>query len=168
VSETRRTVFLVGFMGTGKSSVGACLAELLGVRFVDTDALVEREEGRSVERIFRESGEDHFRQMERRVLRELDSTEPLVVATGGGLFTGEAERSWMNERGHTVWLDVPLDELRKRIGEGSGRPLWKDDAAFLEMFETRKKAYRQAHHRVDAGHGSPEEIARRILEMVQS
>ncbi len=164
-----RPVFLIGFMGAGKSVVARALADLLGWDVVDTDRDVERVEGRSIDAIFRESGEGAFRRAEAEALEALDGKERIVVATGGGLFLGAAQRNWMKRRGRTVWLDVSLEIAVKRVGAGEDRPLWfpKDPADFRAFFEKRRAAYALAEARVDGSRGTPEAIAKRVRDKLQ-
>jgi shikimate kinase len=142
-----RAVFLVGFMASGKSTVGRELARRLGWDFVDLDERIEAREGQAVPEIFRDSGEQGFRQAEGRALREL--TELLerntVVALGGGTFVQprnfELLRPW-----HSIFLDAPLDELWQRsLTDGVDRPLRKDDRAEFEaLYWQRRPSYTQA------------------------
>src|SRR5262245_48339114 len=135
-------VFLVGFMGSGKSAVGRALAELAGLSFVDTDQAVERAEGMTIEEIFRERGEGAFRAAEWKALQSLADTGPAVVATGGGLFLGVENRRLVRRLGRSIWLDVPLEVAAARVGPSSGRPLWSQDRLTLRaLFERRRAAY---------------------------
>jgi len=165
-----QSVFLVGFMGSGKSEVGRILAARLGREFVDTDARVEQILGRSVDSIFRESGEGRFREAEWRVLSELDLDTPRVVATGGGLYLGVVQRGFMRSRGIAVWLDTPLEEIRARIGKGEGRPLWTsgDPVEQRAFFEKRRAAYALADLRVAASGRDPAEIASWVLARLET
>jgi shikimate kinase len=163
-------IFLVGFMASGKSTVGRALARSLGWRLLDTDDLVEQQENRSVERIFKESGEAFFRRAECQVLRSLEDLRRAVVATGGGLFLGYDSRRWMIDHGRTVWLDLPLEAARRRIDGGRGerrvRPLWEgsDTVALRALFEKRRAVYALTELRVDAATGSTRDVAARIRE----
>jgi len=170
MSTDDRPIFLVGFMASGKSTVGRALAKSLGWRLLDTDDLVEQREQRSAERIFSESGQAFFRQVESEILRSLDDLCRAVVATGGGLFLGYESRRWMISHGRTVWLDVPLEAARRRV-EGSrsrrrGRPLWEgsDAVALRSLYELRRAAYALAEVRVDAAAGHTRDVAARIRE----
>jgi len=168
-----RPIFLVGFMASGKSTVGRALAKSLGWRLLDTDDLVEQREQRSVERIFSESGQAFFREAEREILRSLDDLTRAVVATGGGLFLGYEPRRWMIDHGHTVWLDVPLEAARRRVERGRtsrrGRPMWEgsDAVALRALYEMRRAAYALAEVRVDATVGQTKDVAARILEALE-
>ncbi len=160
-----RPVFLVGFMGSGKSAVSRELAELLSWDFADTDDLVVAHEGRSIERIFRDSGEGGFREAEWLELQALAGRKRLVVATGGGLFLGVVQRRLMKQEGRTVWLDVPYEVARVRVGGSGGRPLWRPEEgeeALRAFFEKRRAAYALADLRVDGAAGTPSEVARRV------
>jgi shikimate kinase len=165
-----RPIFLVGFMASGKSTVGRALARALGWRLLDTDDLVEQREHRSVERIFSESGQSFFRRAESEALRSLDDLRRAVVATGGGLFLGYQARRWMIDHGRTVWLDVPLEAARRRVEGGRsgrrGRPMWEgnDALALRALYETRRAAYALAEVRVDATEGQTKDVAAHIRE----
>ena len=161
----RSRVFLVGFMASGKTTVGRLLAERLGFSFADTDDRVEARAGRSIERIFAESGEGVFRRLEWEALRELGGLEKAVVATGGGLFLGYLQRRFMIEGGTTVWLDAALEVVCRRIDEerragARERPLWPvdDPVALSALFARRRATYALAAVRVD-GAGTPEGVA---------
>jgi shikimate kinase len=162
-------VYLVGFMGCGKSEVGRRLAEKMGWAFEDTDEIVETREGRSIARVFAESGEARFREVERRILDELSVRTGVVVATGGGLFLEAPRRALMRRTGVIVWLDASLETIRARLGSGDGRPLWsrEEPIAMRALYEKRRAAYALADCRVDASAADPTEVASRILERVR-
>lgn len=157
-------IFLVGFMASGKTTVGRVLAGRLGVGFVDTDEQVERRERRSIASIFEQDGEGYFRDREWEALRSTGAEESCVVATGGGAFLGSAPRRWMKRHGLTVWLDVGLDEARRRVPEGSARPLWpaRERLELRVLYERRRAVYALAHFRVVASPGGPQELAEQI------
>ena len=160
-----KPVFLVGFMASGKTTVGRFLAQRLGVRFVDTDEQVEQRERRSIENIFEQEGEDYFRDREWEVLRLTNAGPGCVVATGGGAFLAASQRRWMKRHGLTVWLDVELHKVRCRVPQGEGRPLWpgEEPLALRILYERRRAAYALAHFRVPASPGGPQEVAERVL-----
>lgn len=157
-------IFLVGFMGAGKSTVGRALAARWGWDFEDTDALVARAEGRAVETVFRASGEGRFREAEWDALRSLGGRARVVVATGGGLFLGVAQRAFVRAHGVSCWLDAPLAVVAARVGAGASRPLWPVDDALLRraFFERRRAAYALADFRVDASRGGADDLARAV------
>lgn len=154
-------LYLVGFMGVGKSTVGRALAARLGWEFTDTDALVVSAEGRAVEAIFRASGEGRFREAEWDALLSLGGRKRLVVATGGGLFLGVAQRAFMRRHGVSCWLDAPLAVVAARIGAPASRPAWPVDDALSRraFFERRRAAYALADFRIDASRGVADDLA---------
>jgi shikimate kinase len=164
-----RAVILVGFMGAGKTSVGRALGRRLGWRFQDLDDRVQASEGRTVEDIFRESGETGFRRAEHAALRELlAETEvgpPMVLALGGGAFV-EANNTSLLEAAATptVYLDAPPDELWRRCGADSlVRPLRREESAFRQLYETRRPKYLQARLRIETGGRDIEHIVSEIV-----
>jgi len=161
-----RSLFLIGFMGCGKSRVGAALARELGWPFVDNDARIEQREGRTVPAIFEASGEAGFRRVEWDALSSIDLRDPTVVAAGGGAFVRFETRRWMKQHGCTIWLDVPLAVARQRVQGGRGRPLWitGDRLALRTLYERRRAVYALADLRVEASPGSPSQLARRVLD----
>jgi shikimate kinase len=157
-------IFLVGFMGAGKSAVGRVLAQALGRRFADTDELVEAAAGCSIEAIFRERGEGRFREIEWEALRGVAEGEGTVVATGGGLFLGTTQRDVIRRHGVSIWLDAPFDVVTLRLRDVACRPLWlgADELDRRAMFERRRAAYALADATVDAGSGDVDAVARRV------
>ncbi len=158
--------FLIGFMGTGKTTLGRQVAERMGLSFVDLDERIERSSGMSVSEIFDKEGEAGFRRRETQALLELVETpEPTLVATGGGAFTVDANRLLMKSAGVVVWLDVPIGEILARI-EGGERPLWKTPAEVLALHERRRGSYQQAHHRLALDGAGPDEAAERLHRLL--
>jgi shikimate kinase len=148
-------VYLTGFMGAGKSTIGRLVASRMGWEFISLDHEIERAAGRSIATIFEESGESLFRKMETECLHRT-AADPAVVATGGGCFIHNTD--WMLQNGTVVFLDVPFDVLSARIGADPSRPLWKNAQ---QLFHERESIYRKAHHVMDATM-SPEETAAEI------
>ena len=120
-----RRIFLVGFMASGKTSVGRRVAERLGLPFVDVDTEIERTSGRTVRAIFEESGEAAFREREAGFLEGTASLPGAVVATGGGAFAQESARRTIGRLGASILLDVPLDTIRGRLSGKTDRPLFQ-------------------------------------------
>jgi shikimate kinase len=144
-------LYLVGFMGAGKTSVARALARRLDWRTLDVDELIEEREHQTVAAIFSKQGESYFRAAERAVLLELLSRRHLVVATGGGTFADPENRALINADGLSIWLDVPIDTLIARVPSDGRRPLAADRAEFERLYQVRRTLYAQAHHRIDAG-----------------
>ncbi len=158
------SLFLVGFMGVGKSTAGCALAARWGWDFADTDALVERTEGRTIEEIFSSSGEGRFREAEWDALRTLAGRSRVVVATGGGLFLGTPQRAFVRAHGASCWLDAPLAVVAARVGDLAARPAWPGGDALSRraFFERRRAAYALADFRVDASTGGADDLATAI------
>lgn len=120
-----RPIYLIGFMGSGKSTFGKKLAESLEWPFFDLDIVIEQKEGKSISELFRTIGETHFREIESKTLRDFAHHKfPFVLATGGGTPCFHHNMEWMNQNGLTLFLDIPISELLDRlIGSDSQRPI---------------------------------------------
>jgi len=157
-------VYLVGMPGSGKSTVGAELAGLYGVPFVDLDVEIERETGMTVTEIFGERGEPGFRALEAQALVHASMHDPSVVACGGGVVLEPANRIALRNTGICVYLDVPLEELKRRVQPATDRPLIRAEGDLERLLEARGPLYREfAAHVVDAS-GLPGEVADAIVE----
>jgi shikimate kinase len=156
-------IALVGFMGAGKSTVGAALAARLGWVFLDTDVEVCRTAGGSIREIFETRGEAAFRDLERGAVRAALGRDRVVIAMGGGAFEDASIRAEVLDRCHVVYLDARPETLRARLGEApAGRPLL--DRGFPDsLLDARRAAYAAAHATLDTDDLSPEEIADRIV-----
>ena len=161
---TADKIYLVGFMGAGKSSVARALGKRLDWKVEDVDTRIERAERRDIATIFREAGEPYFRIRERDVLVQLLPERGTVVASGGGTFADPANRELMLRDGVVIWLDAPLATVLGRIPLDGRRPLATDRLAMEQLYNQRLAAYRLAHFRVDAGRGSVEELVDLIVE----
>ncbi len=165
-----RTIVLIGLMGAGKSCIGRRLAALLGLKFVDADAEVERAAGCTIEEIFERHGEAAFRDGERRVIERLLGQGPRVLATGGGSFMDPKTRAAIHERAISVWLRADLDLLLKRTSRRNNRPLLKrgDPRTILEgLMAERYPVYGEAHIVVDSVDGPPEVTVERVRAAVE-
>jgi shikimate kinase len=163
-----KAVFLVGFMGAGKTSVGQTLASSLSWRFVDLDSRIVSKSGRSVAEIFEQDGEAAFRRMEHNELRSLltalDATGA-VVSLGGGAWMQQANSKLLKAASHPVlFLDAPVKELWQRcLPERGTRPLLQSQDAFEQLYAARRKAYAEGTTLVDTQGRSIDEVARQIL-----
>jgi shikimate kinase len=158
-------LYLVGFMGAGKSTVARSLARRIGWRFDDIDERIEARERRPVSTIFAQSGEAYFRQLERQMLYELLPERNIVIATGGGTFVDPENRGAMLTDGAVVWLDLPLTRVIERVPVDGRRPLAADRTQMEQLFAQRQLAYSQAHLRVDASR-PVDEIVERVLDWI--
>jgi shikimate kinase len=161
---------LVGFMGSGKTTIGTRLAQALAVPFVDLDAMIEEESALSVREWFARRGEPAFRAAERAALeRACTRLAPGggVIALGGGGFAEAETRAVLAGRARTVWLDVPLATIARRVQDDGSRPLFRDAASVARLFAERKAAYAQADLRVDA-EGSADEVVERVRAAIVS
>lgn len=173
-ADLTRRVFLIGFMGAGKTTVGRALASRLGWTFRDLDEVIEGRQGKSVAAIFADYGEDGFRRMESAALQDLLAAHNdcegvgMVVALGGGAFVQPDNRRALDRAGAvTILLEAPLEELRRRCAmEGKVRPLAREDKAFAELFAARQRVYRLAPHRVETMNKSIDQVAAEIELML--
>lgn len=162
----RKVIYLLGFMGSGKSTVGALLAQELGWPFIDLDATIEGGQGVTIREIFDRAGESFFREIERAALTEASKTEPAVIALGGGTFVQKPNLEFIREMGGaTIWLDCPLEELCRRCGGMSNRPLFRDPASFAQLLHERLPYYRLAEYRVSTEGRSPHDVVEQILRL---
>jgi shikimate kinase len=164
VGQRKHLIYLLGFMGAGKTTVGLLLAQQLGWRFIDLDATIEAGQGATVREIFERAGEAYFRRIERAALIEASNKEPAVVALGGGTFVQPANYEFIRATGGiTVWLDCSLEELWQRCEGKNNRPLFRDPLSFAQLLEQRLPYYRLADYRISTEGREPQEVARQIL-----
>lgn len=166
-----RSLYLVGMMGSGKTSTGRPLAERLGYGFVDADAVIEQAAGCSIPEIFDRDGEAGFRSLESQVLSAISQRHSLVVATGGGVVT-QPENWGMLHSGIVIWLDVVPDQLLQRLNADSTvRPLLQTSdpkAALNALLNERRPLYAEADLTVVINDENPEAVADGILQLVPS
>ena len=169
MAEPPRNIILVGFMASGKTSVGRALARRADWTFVDADDVIVARAGKPIHRIFEEDGEPAFRQLERRVIADLCAGERQVIASGGGAFVSEQNREVMLAGGRVFFLSASPATILQRVREedagGPIRPLLAVDdpeARIAELLAQRAPAYAQAHHTVETDALTPEGVAERI------
>ena len=160
-------IWLIGMMGSGKTSAGELAASNLGVPFADTDRIVEDRVGASIASFWNEHGEAAFRRVESDVVAGLETADG-IVATGGGVVMDPANREIVARSGRVVWLDARPEALAARIGSGQDRPLLSDSRAPIRTslrltLEERSSVYEElAEHRIPTDELSTEDVAARI------
>jgi shikimate kinase len=159
-------IYLVGFMGAGKTTIARALGRVIGWRVEDLDERIEARERRTVAGIFAQHGELHFRQLERQMLTELLPERHIIVATGGGTFAQADNQAVMLADGTVAWLDIPLARVIERVPADGRRPLAADRAQLEQLYSRRQLAYAHAHVRVDAT-GPVPEVVERVLAWIE-
>jgi shikimate kinase len=162
-------LYLVGFMASGKTTVGRALADEIGWPFVDIDGEIEAREGKAISQIFSEHGEGTFREVETEVIRrhviEIEAGRPSVVALGGGAFIQPKNWELIENNGVTVWLDCSIATVRRRLGDDTTRPLAANRSGLGALFEDRRTLYARADYRIEVDTGEVPEIVSRILAL---
>ena len=169
ILKLKRTpgIFLVGFMGCGKTTVGKALAARLGWSFVDLDDDIEAEAHRSIGDIFANEGEPAFRELERaalqRRLRMIQSGQPTVLALGGGAFVQPGAPELLAANGVSIWLDCDFERIERRIAGQDHRPLARNREVFRALYDARQSGYASAEYRVAITSDDPEHTVDDIL-----
>lgn len=171
ILKLKRTpgIYLVGFMGCGKSTVGQALADELGWRFVDLDADIEKSECCTIAEIFEQRGEPAFRVTEtaalRNRIRAIECGQPCVISLGGGAFSQESNIELLRDKGVTIWLDCPFEMVERRTAGLEHRPLARDPERFRELYAARRPYYERADYHVEIRSDDPAEAVRAILAL---
>lgn len=160
-------LYLVGFMGSGKTTVGRHLAHRLGWSFFDLDQEIEAAEQISVADLVDTRGWPEFRRIEALMLqqhvRHIERGRPAVLALGGGTFIEPENRNLILQNGVVIWLDCPLDRIQRRVADVSSRPLARDPQKFVELYQTRREIYAQADVRVEIESDDAEQTLAALL-----
>lgn len=171
-ARLRRTIVLVGMMGSGKTAIGRTLATRLGVPYVDSDAEIETAANATIAEIFAKSGEPFFRDREAEVISRLLKSDPCILSTGGGAYLAERNRAAISKHGVAVWLDADLDVLWDRVRHKDTRPLLRTPdprKTLAEIFDLRQPIYAQADLRVEArGEYSIDETTDAVVRVLAS
>jgi shikimate kinase len=171
ILKLKRTpgIYLVGFMGSGKTTIGRRLADELGWSFADLDADIETETGTTIAQIFDTRGEEEFRRMEtaaiQKRVRMIERGRPMVVALGGGAFAQRGNFELLENNGISVWLDCPFSIVRARVSQESDRPLARNPDKFRELYENRLAAYQRADYRIEIEGDDPTPAVESILKL---
>ncbi len=155
-------IYIVGFMGSGKSTIGPVLAGRMDRPFYDLDDLIEKEQERTISEIFESQGEEYFRKLESDTLVLNPPSEPCVMALGGGTFVSKVNRDYISKRGISVWLKIPLRLARKRCRDSQHRPLARNPEQWDSLFRSREKIYQLADVLVGVKGKSPQQICAEI------
>ncbi len=142
--SAQSNIILVGFMGTGKTSVGKLLAQRLNMEFLDMDDVIVEREGKSIPHIFNESGEPYFRMLERKLVEELSKQSGLVIAAGGGIVLNSNNIADFSRTGVVVCLNATPEVILKRVGNDTNRPLLMSNdrmQKIRDLLESRRKLY---------------------------
>jgi shikimate kinase len=164
-------IYLVGFMASGKTTIGRQLAYELGWAFADTDEDVEAEQKQTIAKIFETRGEEEFRRMEARAIQKRVKTvrtgRPMVVTLGGGAFSQQDNFELLENNGVSIWLDCPLALVRARlVAQGSmDRPLARDPERLEHLFFARRVAYQRADYRIEVTGDDANETVKKILAL---
>jgi shikimate kinase len=169
INVRTRNVILVGFMGTGKSTVGKLLAGRLGWSFADMDEWIEKEQQSAIRDLFRTHGEAHFRSLESKALRKLLEEEKKILATGGGAVLAQENRDCMRENGFVIALTADSASIINRVSRDQNRPLLEGnlEERVHTLLEQRKHAYEFAHLTIDTTDLSTEQIVDQIIKNLE-
>lgn len=162
-------LYLVGFMASGKTTIGKVLADHLGWPLYDVDSDIERQEGMSIGQLFEERGEAAFRDLETRMIakrvRTVQAGMPGVIVLGGGAFVQPRNFELLEKNGVTVWLDCPLEIVRRRLGDDTTRPLARNPELLARLYEDRRPLYSRADFRIDINEDDIDAVVNRILRL---
>lgn len=162
-------IYLVGFMGSGKSTLGRLLAHSIGWTFCDLDADIEKAHGSSIADIFERHGEAGFRRLEaeaiRACVRQVERGQPAVLALGGGAFVQPDNYALLEHNGVSIWLDCPFDIIASRVRLNGQRPLARDLDSLRVLYNERRKAYELADFRLEIRAANPEDNLAALLEL---
>ena len=172
----KKNIVLIGFMGTGKTSIGKMLASKLGCAFVDLDHKIEDDNDMTIPEIFQKYGETHFRELEKQAVKETTGRRGIVIATGGGTIKDTENMQLLRESGVVICLTADVDEILSRTESKGERPVLdaKDKAqgdrraAIEKLLEERRIFYDQADYKVDTTDWSPMQIIDDICRYVDT
>jgi len=167
-----KKVFLVGYMGVGKTTLGKRIANAMSLPSYDLDEEIVKSESKSIKELFENGGEHHFRELESRVLKDFcDQKKSFVLSTGGGTAASQGNMEAMKEAGTVVWLDIPVDMILSRLSKSEDRPLLKnvapeDREEFIKVhFAERQPQYQEAHLKFNAANVNSERLEKLVREI---
>ncbi|MCD8502257.1 MAG: shikimate kinase [Bacillaceae bacterium] len=160
-------LFLTGFMGSGKTTVGLALSKKLGIPVVDLDELIVKKTNKTINAIFEEEGEAAFRLLETKILLDVCKHEPLIVTTGGGIILHKKNRQAMKESGIVIFLYCEIKEVITRLRDDQSRPLFKGTLEEKEnRFQERLPLYREANFTINTTKKEVESIVEEIMLLI--
>jgi len=164
------SIFLIGFMGAGKSTIGLELSKKLSFNLVDTDKSIERSQGMKITEIFSKKGEDFFRELETNELKLLSNENNLIVSTGGGIILKDSNREILNNV-FSIYLKADFDIIFERIKEDKTRPLLLTDNPYKtakEIFESRYELYESFQNKINTDNKHPKDISDEIVNLYKN
>lgn len=172
-SDNFQLITLVGMMGAGKSKLGYMVAKSLHFNFYDSDDLIEKQFETSIKQIFRLYGELYFRKIEKEKIKiiidnALQTKEKAIISLGGGAFDNKDTRNLLLKESKVIWLNVPIETLVKRVGDGTKRPMIKGNIkkSIGEILNKRVKYYSLSHHQLNTRSLSQEQITNNIIKII--
>lgn len=158
-------IALCGFMGCGKTCIGRELAKITGRKLVDTDELIEKEQGTTISQIFADKGEGYFRDLEFEMCKKVAEMNDTIISTGGGAMTFERNVDAIKKGATVVFLDADFDIICKRVGDGATRPLFKNKENAKKLYDERRAKYISASDIIVDGNDCPAKIASEIIKL---
>ena len=172
-NHKNRITTLIGMMGTGKSKFGRLVSKTLNFNFYDTDSLIEREFNTTIKNLFEKNGETFFRKAEKKTIKKiffkaLKLKEKAIISIGGGAFDLIETREILLKNSNVIWLNTPIDVLIERIGNGSKRPMIKEDVkkSVHNLLKKRIKFYSLSHYQIDTKKLSQIQITKKIIDII--
>lgn len=160
-------IYLIGFMGAGKTTIGKKLGQTISYRFLDLDDWIIVREGKSIPEIFNQHGEAAFRKMETDALKSCSEEQKLVIATGGGIVEKEENIEYMKKTGSVIFLDADFSSIYERIKTDPNRPLTKEGVDGLaKRYSNRLPLYRQAHHIINTDGKTVDDVLEQIKSIL--
>ena len=165
-----KNLTLTGMMGVGKTTIGKRLAKKLNYAFVDVDKIIEKQEGESISSIFKNKGEDYFRKIEKQLTIMKLKKNNSVISLGGGAFLNSSIRQYSKKHSISIWLDVPIEILIKRLKKSKNRPVIgkeRTNDLIKKIYFVRKKFYNKADYRIKCEKLTLKQIIEKILKFYE-
>jgi len=167
----RNNIVLTGFMGTGKTTVGKKVAEKLNMKFIDTDSVIEREEGMSISDIFSQKGEKEFRKIESRIVKKVSQNTNCVIATGGGVVLNKTNMDCLRKNGIIIYFESDVESIFRNVNGSRNRPLLQSDDLRIHiynMLEKRKNYYMNHDYKINVGNLTVEEVVNKVIDIYKN